>query len=186
MPNAERTCLNCKNLHLDFHNLNCKKNCDIPNYNDDRSNWEEINEFIDTVRQCEFFESKYIEYPLEVNDVIINSDGENISTIRFNKNSGKLARIRYCKDDKTYLGFYLGEAVIQNYISYNNESKVLEVNGLRNPALFVPELGRVIYGCESWWCIIESEEDFKEITDEDIDNTWYVQLAKDMFNKEDE
>ena len=56
---------------------------------------------------------------------------------------------------------------------------------IRNPAMFVPEIGKVIWGAGSWWKIINSVEEFREITNEDINNTWYVQLARAMEKKED-
>jgi len=37
---------------------------------------------------------------------------------------------------------------------------------------------------ESWWDEIRSEEDFKRITDEDIQNVWYVKLMNQMAEKE--
>ena len=40
----------------------------------------------------------------------------------------------------------------------------------------VPELKKIIYGCESWWHEISSADDFSGISDEDINNTWYVKL----------
>ena len=44
----------------------------------------------------------------------------------------------------------------------------------------MPELKRVVYGCESWWHEIESIDEFKKITNEDIENTWYVKLLRAM------
>ena len=44
----------------------------------------------------------------------------------------------------------------------------------------MPELKKIIYGCESWWHEITSVEELKDITDSDIDNTWYVQLLKNI------
>lgn len=51
-----------------------------------------------------------------------------------------------------------------------------------NPAIFVPDLNRVVWGMESWWGPIESKEKLHQITDEDISNVWYVKAAKE-FNK---
>lgn len=82
---------------------------------------------------------------------------------------------------KTYLGFLIGEIALGSSITMEDGKIQLNFSG-HNPAIFVPELGKVIYGCESWWGEIESEAELKEITDEDIDNVWYVKLWK-IFNE---
>lgn len=51
---------------------------------------------------------------------------------------------------------------------------------MRNPAIFVPELNKIIWGMECWWSEIESIDKSKAITDKDIENQWYVQLLKSM------
>lgn len=50
--------------------------------------------------------------------------------------------------------------------------------------MFVPELGRIVWGCGSWWHKIKSEDDLRQITDDDIDKVCYVQLAKRFFPSE--
>ncbi len=54
-----------------------------------------------------------------------------------------------------------------------------------NPAIFVFDLKKVIYGYESWWGEIKSEEDFRKITDLDINNLWYVKALKELLKKEE-
>ena len=126
---------------------------------------------------CEEYKSKFIEYPIEVSK--INSDTE-IFTL--NKNVvGKFVKIRPCGDkynDKTFLGLYLGDLPVGNSISHNSETKELNVSFQCNPAVFVFELNEIIYGYQSWWEVIESEEDLKDISDNDIDNVWYVKALK--------
>jgi len=51
-------------------------------------------------------------------------------------------------------------------------------------AIFVPELGEIIYGYASWWGHINSVDEIKDISDDDIDNVWYVQMLKAMETKE--
>ena len=53
---------------------------------------------------------------------------------------------------------------------------------MHNPAIYVPELGKVIYGMESWWHAIKDEKELKDITDNDIDNVWYVKALKEVNN----
>jgi hypothetical protein len=58
---------------------------------------------------------------------------------------------------------------------------------MHNPGILVPELGKIIYGCESWWGTIDSEEELKElITKETISNCWYMQLLASMTNNQTE
>ena len=54
------------------------------------------------------------------------------------------------------------------------------------PAIFVPELKKIIYGCESWWKTIRSVDEFSKISNEDINNTWYVKLLQSMDQPEEE
>lgn len=138
--------------------------------------WEFKENFI-----CENYKSIYIEYPIEVSK--INQD-INMSGYRDDE-IGKFVRIRPCSKEyqnKTYLGLYLGELPVGFQISHNSETKELNVRFNTNPAIFVFDLKKIIYGCESWWGFIESEEELKTITDIDIDNVWYVKALK-MLSK---
>lgn len=48
-----------------------------------------------------------------------------------------------------------------------------------NPAIWVPELEKVVWGDSSWWGPIEKKEDAERlITDADIQNVWYVKALK--------
>lgn len=47
-----------------------------------------------------------------------------------------------------------------------------------NPAIWVPDQNRIVWGMGSWWGIIEKEEDLKKITNQDIENVWYVKALK--------
>ena len=38
-------------------------------------------------------------------------------------------------------------------------------------------------GAKSWWGVIKSIEEIKDITDDDISNVWYVKLAKALKEK---
>ena len=94
---------------------------------------------------------------------------------------GALVKVRPCGEEyhnKTYLGFYIGEMPTQIYQSYNPETNILTITKDRNPAIFIPKLKKIVFGYESWWGEIKSEEDLKDITDDDIANVWYVKLLK--------
>lgn len=116
--------------------------------------------------QCEKYDSRYIEYLLTIKGI----ENRPIEKCGFGHTVGCLVAVRPCDEEygeKTYLGIYLGELPIQILSSYN-------------PGIFVPELRKIVYGCGSWWREIKSVDELKAITDEDIENTWYVQLLQNM------
>lgn len=79
---------------------------------------------------------------------------------------------------KTYLGFYLGDLPVQSTVRYNEKDGTLKVGTFSNPAMFVPELGKIIWGAGSFWKAIKSKDELEQITDDDVEKVWYVQLAK--------
>lgn len=136
----------------------------------------------DTIcEKCADFKSKYIEYPITVNSINVEQR-ENWSLRK--DDIGKLALIRPCGkeyEEKTYVGIFLGDLPCWQSISFKDETGELTTKMIGNPAIFVPELKKTIYGCESWWSIVEDEKELsKEITDDLINSQWYVQLAKAM------
>lgn len=99
---------------------------------------------------------------------------------------GNLVSVRPCNEkygDKTYLGFLIGDLALGSSIQITDDNKIQCNWSGYNPAIFVPELGEVIMGCASWWGHIESEEDFKRISDSDIENVWYVKLWKKQMEE---
>ncbi|MBM7715367.1 hypothetical protein MXL46_11300 [Heyndrickxia sporothermodurans] len=169
-------CDRCRLLGFSGLQMICKKgkrNFEaIPDENLD----EELAKQID----CDEFISKYIEYPLEISG-IKQPDNIGIRTDSFSAECGQLVKVRPVNEkygNKTYLGIYLGDADIGLQISHNRTTKELAIHRHYNPAIFVPELKEIIYGAGSWWGKINSEEELKEISDNDIDNVWYVKLLK--------
>lgn len=129
--------------------------------------------------ECSLFDSKYIEYPLTINGIENNA----IDTSGLGHECGCLCEIRPCGEEyqgKSYIGIYLGELPISIHTSFDRRTGILSNQTMNNPAIFVPELKKIIYGCESWWREIHSVKDFKGISQEDIDNTWYVKLLKQL------
>ena len=130
-----------------------------------------------------------IEFPIEVNEIKSTNKMPFDCYCMDKSNIGKLVKIRPCAEkykDKTYLGLFLGDASLEHHITYNKEEKILNVDpGMSNPAIFVFELNKVIFGCGSWWRVIENEEELdKMITDETIENVWYVKMLKELTKKE--
>ena len=102
---------------------------------------------------------------------------------------GKPVRVRPCGDEycgKTYVGIYLGDLFMQNTVSYRRDTMELSVIPITNPAMFVPELNKIIYGAESWWSIIKSGDDISDITNSEINNQWYMQLLSGIFKRKDD
>lgn len=126
---------------------------------------------------CGDYKSKYIEYPIEVTNI----ENKPIDTSGLGAKCGDLCRIRPCGEeygDKTYIGIYIGDLPIGITSSYNSKTGVLTNGTMTNPAIFVPELKKIIYGCESWWGKITKLEDADDISDKDINGQWYMQMLK--------
>ena len=54
--------------------------------------------------------------------------------------------------------------------------KLLLVLLLMNPVIYVFELKKIIYGCESYWSFMKDSHDFEEIMQEMINGQWYIEL----------
>lgn len=169
-----KKCTRCRNRKFGtLNDLEGKCKYDLPQYSAEGD------------VECEQFDSLYIEYPLTIEGI----DNEfNIKNYLGLYRCGKLVRISPRGDEykgKTYLGILLGDMPIGVFISFNRENKRLLVTPHSNPGIFVPELKKIIYGYESWWGEIESPEDLKDITTEEINNQWYVQLLKEITKTEE-
>lgn len=121
---------------------------------------------------CDEFDSRFIQYPIEVTKIDLNSDcssdcRSDCSSDWRKREIGQFVKIKPCGDeykDKTYLGIYLGDLPIGHSVSHNTLTGVLNIGFRKNPAILVPDLKKIIYGMESWWSIIEKEEDLKNIS----------------------
>lgn len=172
MSEIKKNCSNCK--------YGLFSNCDTLKNDKEYQELEFIDKFdFKSDYVCDDYKSIFIEYPIQVSK--INQD----STITSYKDDqiGKFAKIAPCGDEyegKTFLGLYLGELPIGHSISHNSKTEELSVSFRTNPAIFVFDLNKIIYGIESWWSIIESEKDLKEIANADINNTWYVKVLNSL------
>lgn len=123
-----------------------------------------------------------VRYPVVVNGIDIS--GEIFDDTYNSRKTGQLVAIRPCfkeRGNRTFLGVYLGDFARYVSCTRNRESRVLHISpGGYNPAIYVPDLGRVVYGCESWWGPLQSKEALKSITDEDINNVWYMKALKQL------
>lgn len=133
--------------------------------------------------ECDKYKPKYIEYPITVKEINVDKESAYSKGPDWRK-IGEFVSIRPCAEEygnKTYLGIYLGEIAQLIRVSYHNDEQKLEVsNSLYNPAIYVFDLKTIIFGCASWWSVISSPEQLKEITDVDINNVWYVKAMKEL------
>jgi hypothetical protein len=82
---------------------------------------------------------------------------------------------------KNYFGVLLGDLPRSIHHEIDSDGNLIATRSFYNPSIFVPELGAIVYGSESWWREIESEEDLDElITAETIKNVWYVKALIGM------
>jgi len=93
---------------------------------------------------------------------------------------GTPVKVLSCKKEhgnKTYFGILLGEIPLTINHSIDKNGVVTASRSMYNPAIFIPELNDIVFGCESWWGEITSKEELdKLITDDVIQNVWYVKL----------
>lgn len=129
---------------------------------------------------CPDFVSRYIEYPIVVNSISVGSTAGLHPT---DAGHMQFVRVRPCGEEyggRTYLGIFLGDMVDFANVYRRGETKVLEVLQCTNPAMYVPELGKIIWGRESFWSRIASEADFKDITDEEQQNVFYMRWLREL------
>ena len=101
---------------------------------------------------------------------------------------GAFVSVRSVGDDKkTYLGIFLGEIAMDAFVYPEDEKDgIIPAMYYNNPVMFVPDLNKVIFGYESWWGEIESEDQLRQITDDDIENVWCVRALKVMRDAQKE
>lgn len=133
---------------------------------------------------CESYESAYIEFPLTVTGI----DNERLMWRRgFHEPLSPVA-VRPCDDEcagRTYLGVYLGEFPAEVCTSWSRSTGVLSNTAVGNPAIYVPELGRVVWGYESWWREVKDLSEIPDITDRDIESCWYMRAFASLDREGD-
>lgn len=108
--------------------------------------------------------------------------GDTLRPSLFNRDTTWVS-VRPCDDEcegKTYLGWLLGDMAMSQSVSLGKGGILKVLRAMHNPAIFVPDLGRVIYGCGSWWGAIKTPDDLRKISNTDIDNVWYVRALRDL------
>ena len=140
---------------------------------------DELDEFVRAL--SDFAEDNKVEGEIEF-PIEISSVDSRVGMPRQSSLTGKWVSIRPVGVKETYLGVYLGDFPVAVFSSYNTKTKKLSLVPHNNPAIYVPDLKRVVWGCESWWGTIKRPEDLEQITDTDIDieNIWYVKALKEL------
>lgn len=98
-----------------------------------------------------------------------------------------LVKVRPCGEEhegKTYLGIHIGDVALGSSVSIT-DSEIVCGWSRHNPGIYVPALDKMVYGCESWWGEIKGPDDLKDISDDDIENQWYVKAIMAMQSKEE-
>lgn len=129
--------------------------------------------------------------PLQISKIEGNKEKMPISDGSYNK-PGTFVSVRPCNPeykDKTYLGLYIGEIALGFSVQrekLEDETEALTIERtMYNPSIFVFALNKVIFGIESWWGVIRSEDDLREISDADINDVWYVKALKQLHEKQE-
>ncbi len=110
---------------------------------------EFLKDFQENVRMPE-----ELTFPIEVELIDIKA----ATRRRLKDEVGQWVAVRPCDGDKTYLGIHLGDLNVTPLVSYHLKSKHLTISPHTNPAIYVPDLKRVVWGMESWWGTIDSPE----------------------------
>ncbi|MDR1897107.1 MAG: hypothetical protein LBR10_09990 [Prevotellaceae bacterium] len=129
--------------------------------------------------------TKIFSLTVDVQRLLAASDVKDVvypKNLHLERGKAGFVRIRPCGEEygnKTYLGILIGEMACG--ITSKIEANKMELSwSAYNPAIFVPALNKIIFGGEGWWSEIEGSDDLKEISNLEIDNTWYMKLLKLM------
>ncbi len=131
--------------------------------------------------------SPFIQFPIEITH-LDGSKADDLWDKGWHHEPNTLVAIRPSApayEGKTFLGVYIGNLALSATMEYHRESGVLAYRpSFHNPAIYVPDLNKLIFGCESWWGRIKSEASLKAITDADINNVWYVKALQQLRGEE--
>lgn len=129
-----------------------------------------------------------MQFPITVNAIKFETSDIYSRKLLFGGQCGDWVAVRPCDKelgDRTFLGVLIGQISLRRGCQHDPESGDLSVvNMMGNPAIYVPDLKRVVFGYESWWGKIKDPEGLKQITDADINDVWYVQALKALSEAE--
>lgn len=129
-----------------------------------------------------------IEFPITVNKINYRVDHP-IRMESTGYKAGQMVAVRSCKEqhgDKTRLGILVGFISLEPFVSLKHpegkpqEGELMISSHSTNPVIFIPELNESVLGAESWWGAIKDEKELRQITNDDIQNVWYVKALKQI------
>ena len=116
----------------------------------------------DTCRDCDYYDCRNIEYPIDVNGFVYDSENHDDDRI------GNYCRVFLEDCKKTYLGIYLGKIPTNPGYHYREKSKKLHIGLIYHIAILVPELKKIVYDTECAWGLISSPEQMTDVTEEEL------------------
>lgn len=132
-------------------------------------------------------EPRRMKFPIAVHGIEA-SPAPRLPIVGTRRSVGAWVAVRPCGAEwkgKTLLGIYIGDVALSPSARWEPASKTLFLDLCgHNPGIYVPAAKRVVYGCESWWGVLKSPDDLKQITDEDINSIWYVQALRALSGEE--
>jgi len=162
-----------------------------PNTSSTPAEQEELLDFEEYAKRTVYFESGgtsgSVKFPISVAALKFRDDP--VPNWLGRTEIGQMVQVRPVTDPgkgETFLGVYVGDFPVGCCAVYDKENNALCVQPKRgNPAIFIPSLKRVVRGYESWWGPIETEEQLRKITDDDIQNIWYVKALKALGEQDE-
>lgn len=137
-----------------------------------------INELEDNIEIAMEGVGGQISLPITINQIKFGGGDVYRSTSFSGGKCGDWIAVRPCGEkygNKTYLGVLIGEVALSMGVTFDKKANQLGVMRFRhNPMIYIPQLSEVVWGCESWWGKIRDPAHLRQITDDDIQNVWYV------------
>lgn len=131
-----------------------------------------------------------MKFPIEVKSISFENNDAVSEELLFGGNMGDWVAVRPCGEEfegKTFLGVLLGGIPLSQAARFNRDNGELVISrAMYNPAMYVPEIKKIIYGCGSFWKNISTPEELQEISDIDIENVWYVKALKELSESKGE
>jgi hypothetical protein len=129
-----------------------------------------------------------IVFPITVNKIKFDGGDAYRGKRLFGGKCGDFVSVRPCAErhgKKTFLGILIGEVAVSMGVVFDKKDGTLGVQRYgHNPMIFIPDLNEVVFGYESWWGPIRNADELRQITDEDIQNVWYVKALKALTSSE--
>lgn len=130
---------------------------------------------------CPFFEDTRIRYPLTVSGIDVEELDD--AMVAGRDAPGTIVLVSFLEGDEKLrrMGILVGNLPVAPIVSYDKDDGTLSVRPLTNPAIFVPSVGRIVWGCESWWHPT-TLDDLEQVVGDD---PWQMGIARAMLAERD-